>query len=57
MFTVPPYVYVCKPVVVEKRVVQPKKCKLVQIQCDQQKCVFPTEQLLESSSYQSPQNY
>ncbi len=53
MFTVPPYVYVCKPVVVEKRVVQPKKCKLVQIQCDQQKCVFPTEQLLESSSYQS----
>lgn len=49
MFTVPPYVYVCKPVIAEKRVVQPNKC-------DQQKCVFPTEQLLESSSYQSPQN-
>ena len=48
MFVVPSHVYVCKPVVVEKRIVEPKKCKMVQIKCDQQSCVFPTEQFLDS---------
>ncbi len=48
MFAVPPYVFVCKPTVIENKMILPKNCKLVRVQCDQDKCVFPTKDLLSS---------
>lgn len=48
MFTVPPHVFVCKPTVIEHKMVLPKNCKLVRVQCDPDKCVFPVKDLLSS---------